>query len=271
MKKLLVLSIVGALLLLGAFVALSRQAVVRVAVVADMHLGPKVNLRKAEDRWAQVLAVKPDVIVVAGDIAAVDTTPKRMGVKFAMYRRVIAATPASIPVLSLPGNHSVSWRGDTYSYEAWNAAELGPTNRFTVIKGLAIAGLDTNQAGRIDRLFRLSTSGVVVDPLRKFLARHPELPVLVAYHVPAVEWQQGREEFFDVLQGRTVLLIAGHHHDRGVRTYGHHPALREVVTPAFSGGRGWWRDSNHDYSSPGFTLVTYSQFTDFRWTCPALE
>jgi hypothetical protein len=97
------------------------------------------------------------------------------------------------------------------------------------------------------------------------------LPVLVAYHVPAVEWQKGREEFFDAVQGRTVLLVAGHYHHRGVRSYGHHPALQEVLTPAFSGGPGWWRDPNHDFTSPGFTLVTYSKLTGFQWSWQALE
>ncbi|WP_086608213.1 metallophosphoesterase [Erythrobacter donghaensis] len=124
---------------------------VRIALLADIHVaGPDMPPERLARIVAQVNALKPDLIVIAGDLIS----EKRTATHIYTAAEVVAPLgklSAPLGVVVVPGNHD-HWSG-------WEAisAELARHPQITVLRNQAIArgplvigGVDDDFTGRAD-------------------------------------------------------------------------------------------------------------------------
>ncbi|OGL78566.1 hypothetical protein A3F28_04235 [Candidatus Uhrbacteria bacterium RIFCSPHIGHO2_12_FULL_57_11] len=177
------------------------SAPVRIALISDSHLGPFKRDRFMRRVAAELIRIKPDIVVLAGDLVE-DAT--RTGE--ARYLLPLAEVARRIPVFVALGNHD-SGLGDELDYlpldehEAEVAGALGEAgavvlkNEHQVIEvggvRVLIAGLADIRSGK-------------TDPGAALSGAPPDIPRIVIAHNPDV---------VRLLDSREVdLLLAGHTH-----------------------------------------------------------
>ncbi|WP_374405245.1 metallophosphoesterase [Pelagerythrobacter sp.] len=166
-------------------------APLRVALISDIHVaGPDMPPERLERIVAQVNALEPDVVLIAGDLVS----DKRTATHIYTPEQIVAplgALDAPLGVIAVPGNH------DHWFDMPGLAAELDRhgiallANEAMQAGPLAIGGLDDDYTGRADIAATLAALG------RLRGAR------IVLSHSP---------DPFPEMPGSIPLMLAGHTH-----------------------------------------------------------
>jgi 3',5'-cyclic AMP phosphodiesterase CpdA len=249
------------LLLALALVLLPLEAVagdIRIAVISDLNgsYGSTGYGRPVHAAIRRILAERPDLVIVAGDMVAGQRVDPKLsdGEIAAMWDGFEAAVAgplrqAGIPMLAVAGNHDASaYPGFEAERRAFAAAAAGwrPDLRFPSDEGwpfrfaaevgeVLVIGLDVTVPG----LPATPQMDWLSDLLAAERGRHGA--VLVVGHLPLRPVAQGRERdiigddtFQEVLaQGGVAAYLSGHHHAFAVSRIG--PVLH-VAQGALGGG-----------------------------------
>jgi len=193
----------------------SELAGLRVVQLSDIHAGGIVGARRLNRIARQVTRLKPDLVVVTGDI--VNASPHEAE----LVAPILAALPAEFGVWACLGNHDHFVDGDAVAAVLERAGVRVLRNQGEVISrgGSAfwLAGVDDTWTQR--------------DDLDAALAAKPDgLPVLLLAHDPAV-WPAA-------VARRVDVTLSGHTHGGQIGLVKLHPALSlaRLLTP-FTAGR----------------------------------
>ena len=164
---------------------------VTVALLADIHVaGPDMPPERLERIVAQVNALHPDTVLIAGDLVS----EKRLATHVYSAREVVAplaGLEAPLGVVAVPGNHDhwFDWPGLERELRAAGVQVL--RNQALQLGPLAIGGVDDAYTRR--------------DDLPATLAALRQLPGgrLILTHSPDV---------FPQVPGEVALVLAGHTH-----------------------------------------------------------
>ncbi|GGS30179.1 metallophosphoesterase [Actinokineospora fastidiosa] len=220
----------------------------RVVVLADTHFGPIDRTQWSRRTMAAVAALKPDILVHAGDIADGPVERRRaqsehMGPLKAEYAKVYVT-----------GNH------EYYSgAPSWveHMAELGWThlhNTHTVVERdgdrLIVAGVDDRTARHA------GIDGHGEDLAAALLGADPDLPVFLVAHQP--------KQVADAVAHGVDLQVSGHTH--GGQIWPFHLLVRldqpHLQGLARAGGRTWiYTSRGAGFWGPPFRLLAPSEIT----------
>lgn len=215
----------------------------RLVHLSDLHFGHHDDA-VVETLAAEIRSQTPDLVVVSGDFTQIGSRKE-----FERARAFLDTLPA--PVLAVPGNHDVPERNlikrftNPYGhYRRYIDADLEP---FTVMDGVAIAGLKTSRRARWGLNWSDGTiSRGQLERLEERFARHPEARcrVVVAHHPlmhpeePMARFQRlvkRADKALEVFARIGVrLVLSGHFHLSYVRR---HEAAGEVKEAAPVGPR----------------------------------
>ncbi|MDX2193783.1 MAG: metallophosphoesterase [Gemmatimonadales bacterium] len=179
------------------------MSAVRLLHCSDLHFGQDVDLRQAAALAELATALRPDAVVVAGDL----TQRARHG-EFQAARALLERFAAAAPLLVVPGNHDVQWwasvlhaRGTAPlldKYRRWIAPLMGgavtPVLR---VPGLVVVGT-------------LSAHGIATGSLTTRLR-----DLAVKGHLPASETDRAAAEFATAPPGTARVLVLHHNVLRG--------------------------------------------------------
>lgn len=124
---------------------------VRIALLADMHVaGPDMPPERLARIVAQVNALKPDLIAIAGDLIS----EKRTATRIYSAAEVVAPLgklSAPLGVVVVPGNHD-HWAGwEAMSAELARHPQITVLRNQAIVRGpLVIGGVDDDFTGRAD-------------------------------------------------------------------------------------------------------------------------
>jgi 3',5'-cyclic AMP phosphodiesterase CpdA len=210
---------------------------IRIAVISDLNgsYGSTDYGRPVHAAVRRILAERPDLVIVAGDMVAGQRvnpklSPGEIAAMWAGFEAAVAGPlrQAGIPILAVPGNHDASaYSGFEAERRAFAAASAGwrPDLRFVSDEGwpfrfaaevgdVLVVGLDITVPGL--------PAPPQVDWLAGLLAaesgRHRA--VLVVGHLPLRPVSEGRErdiigdEAFQqtLAEGGVAAYLSGHHH-----------------------------------------------------------
>lgn len=170
-----------------------------VALLSDLHLGTLIGEGWLADRIAQVESLKPDLVILCGDILEGDG-PREMNL-LPVLRRL----RAPMGVFAVTGNHefyaglekSVSFLAEAGFHVLRDAA-------VAVRPGLVLAGVDDLTARR-----QLARGG---DPVRRALEGRPAGATIFLSHTP---WQAER-----AATAGAGLMVSGHTHAGQIWPFG---------------------------------------------------
>jgi predicted MPP superfamily phosphohydrolase len=199
-------------------------APIRAVLLSDIHAaGPDMPPERIERIVAQVNALNPDLVLIAGDFVS----DRRLSTRsYAMAEAIapLAALRARLGVYAVPGNHD-HWRNAGEARAALAAANVRLlVNQAARAGPLVIGGLDDPFTHR--------------DNVPLTLARMRALsgPRILLSHGP---------DPFATLPGDIGLMLAGHTHCGQIRL----PFYGALTTMSDYGERyacGWVRESGHD-------------------------
>lgn len=231
---------------------------VRIAVIADLNgsYGATDYGRPVHAAVRRILAERPDLVIVAGDMVAGQRVDPKLsdGEIAAMWEGFEAAVAgplrqAGIPMLAVPGNHDASaYPGFAAERRAFAAAAAGwrpdlgflsgedwPFRFAAEVEDVLVVGLDVTVPGL--------PAPPQMDWLSNLLAaeRGRHRAILVVGHLPLRPVSQGRERdiigdeaFQEALaQGGVAAYLSGHHHAFAALRVG--PVLH-VAQGALGGG-----------------------------------
>lgn len=215
----------------------------RLVHLSDLHFG-RHDEGVVETLAEEIRSQQPDLIVVSGDFTQIGSRKE-----FERARAFLDTLPS--PVLAVPGNHDVPERNllkrfiNPYGhYKRYISSELEP---FTVMDGVAIAGLKTSRRARWG--FNWSDGTISLEQLERLeerFAAHPEAScrVVVAHHPlmhpeePMARFQRlvkRADKALEVFARIGVrLVLSGHFHLSYVRR---HESAGEVKEAAPVGPR----------------------------------
>lgn len=164
----------------------------RLAHLSDLHLGPLLGERWLAERVNQVLAERPDLVVITGDL--IDSDSRHVEEMIPVLKRL----QAPLGVFAVSGNH------EFYAGLERSVALMEEAG-FTVLRdravevrpGLVLAGIDDLTARR-----QFATPG---DPLASTLDSRPPGATILLSHTP---WRAT-----DAAAKGVVLMLSGHTHD----------------------------------------------------------
>lgn len=210
----------------------------RLVHLSDLHFGHH-DEAVVQTLAAEIQAQQPDLIVVSGDFTQIGNRKE-----FERAGQFLQTLPA--PVFSVPGNHDVPERNllkrfiNPYGhYKRYINAELEP---FTVIDGVAIAGLKTSRRARLSLNWSDGTiSKGQLDRLEERFSLHPEAQcrVVVAHHPlmhpeePMARFQRRvkrADKALEVFSRIGVrLVLSGHYHLSYVRRHESSGEVKEAA------------------------------------------
>jgi uncharacterized protein len=204
----------------------------RVVQLSDVHLGPFLRSQWLEQRLAQVDALKPDLVVVTGDLVDQDAALSESLVPW--LRRL----HARYGVWGVTGNHEF-YAGLDASLAIFEAAGIRVLRDRAVeaAPGLVVAGVDDLTARR--------QFGSLDHPLERALTDRPAGTTIFLCHSP---WQVER-----AAELGASLMLSGHTHDGQIWPFTY---LVRLVYPYVAGR----------YAVNGMTLIV-SRGTGF-WGPP---
>lgn len=207
-----------------------------IGVLADLHLGPMVPVERGLEAARKLASLKPDLVLIAGDMTAVNSTSEA-------HRLVDEA------LAPVKGAYGVLGNWDYFHHRVPMGAKPQSTVRMLVNEGVQVApglwlgGLDEGifRNPDVDK----AVAGAPRNAVRILLAHEPDLADMV------------RPEH------RVALQISGHTHGGQVRL----PFIGPLVTPPL--GRkyiaGLYKaPACHVYTSRGIGLTQ----VPFRFMCP---
>lgn len=163
-----------------------------IVAMSDMHLGAHLDERWLEARVAQVQALRPDLVVLLGDIFEGHSPPRPALIAG------LGRLSAPLGVFAVPGNHESHGLGSGNG--GLPIEETGIQvlrNRWVELRpGLVLAGIDDLTAGR-----RAGRQG---DPAARALAGRPAGAAILLSHTP---WQAE-----DAASAGADLMLCGHTH-----------------------------------------------------------
>lgn len=209
----------------------------RIAVLADMN-GDYGSTRYHDDlraAVARVVALRPDLVVLDGDMIAGQRTPAlppaRIRAMWAAFHAVVSdpLARAGIAVAPVPGNHDASarpgfaaerrifaadWAGRPRPATGLAAGSDYPFHYAFRLHGVLVVVLDNTRAGRLP--------AAQLDWLDRVLAERPGGPAIVFGHLPLWPLTRGRET--DITDDPRLKALFERHH---VSAYvsGHHHAF----------------------------------------------
>jgi 3',5'-cyclic AMP phosphodiesterase CpdA len=238
---------------------------VQILHLADLHFGGQADIRQIEALERMVPDLRPDVVVISGDVAQ----RARHG-EFQRARAFMNLARETAPVYLLPGNHDVQWwrrpfwpgRKDAIyaKYRHYFGAELTPT---LTLPGAVITGVLTAHGLSLASVSHINDFTVkghlpkaeITRAAQVFRAAPPEAArVLVVHHnvlrgdisqrMGLARWRTAQQriaasgadvvlcghdhqEGADVLAGRVVVSTTG---TLSVRTRGGRPSCLNFVT-----------------------------------------
>ena len=237
-----------------------------IAHVSDLHFGRDVSLTQVEALEAQLPGLKPDAIVLSGDVSQ----RARHG-EFQMARFFRDRVGKTAPVLTIPGNHDVQWWASPFGirgteplyrkYRRYFGPDLAPHFE---IPGAYVTGALTSYgvaAGSMTwNLNDMAVKGHLPDSevdrvSRYFAAAPPEaVRVLVVHHnvlrgdisrrMGLARWRQAHQQ---LRASGADLILCGHDHQESSgqidgsvvvsttgtltsRTRGQRPSAYNVIT-----------------------------------------
>jgi uncharacterized protein len=168
-----------------------------IVAMSDLHLGSLLGKRWLEARVTQVQALRPDLVVLLGDIFEGHGEPKRD------LFPVLRGLSAPLGVWAVLGNHEFYGGHGKEIYE--DGIKLLRNRWVAVRPGFVLAGVDDLTAGR-----RASQGG---DPLAQALAGRPSGVTIFLSHTP---WQAERAAVAGV-----GLMLCGHTHGGQIWPFGY--------------------------------------------------
>jgi uncharacterized protein len=178
----------------------------KVALLSDMHIGSAtMGAERLARIVAQVNALKPDLVVIAGDfIFDVPGSAAKLG---APMVGPLSDLDAPLGVLAVPGNHDHATGLETVRAQLARAGVTLLANDAVPVGPIALGGVDDDASGHAD----------VAATLRA--ARAIGLPILLFTHSPDIAPD---------LPADVPLLLAGHTHCGQVVLFG------QVIAPEVS-------------------------------------
>jgi predicted MPP superfamily phosphohydrolase len=212
----------------------------RVLLISDVHCGPFISPERLTATFRRTMALEPDLIVLAGDLATSRVE------EFTRCLPAFRELKADLGVYAVLGNHDhYTGEPDRLRREMEGAGIGVLQNRHAIVqKGgdrLVLAGIDDLAFGRPD--------------LDQALAGRPGgLPVVLVSHNPDV--------FFDAARADVDLVLSGHTHGGQIRCPGL-PVLVRMSRFRLDEGR---------YEAAGSELVVSRGLgavgLPFRFACP---
>lgn len=172
----------------------------RLVVLSDLHLGSQLKAKWLAERVAQVEALKPDIIVLLGDIFE-----GHGGVDNAL-QPILAHLQAPLGVYAVTGNHE--FHGDTEATIAMSetAGIIWLRNRWQPITpGLLLAG--------VDDLTRHQRNGDNADRITPLLAARPKGATVLLSHSPL--------QVAQAAASGAALMLSGHTHGGQIWPFGY--------------------------------------------------
>jgi len=237
----------------GSLTWVSLPSGPRLAIVSDLHLRPEV-FPLAVERWREVLAEKPDAILVAGDIAESDQMIPLMERDYRLFRYLVNLS--DVPVYAIQGNHDYDWHGLPRAKHEMDACVweriLGARQHLFTLKGARIAMLES--CPEPPRNQWRGSFGITLPPTEEF--------DLVVYHRPMMCWNNGSRSQASARWPK-ALFICGDTHNYLQTRWGN---ILEISCPSFSGT--WW-DNDHpfkdDFVPAGYLVLQRSRLRDRTW------
>jgi len=157
--------------------------------LSDMHLGSQIGERWLTARIAQVKALRPDLVVLLGDIFEGHGPPEdQLIITFKQLT-------APLGIWAVPGNHEFHGGGDMSLFEEVSFKLL--RNSWAEVRpGLVLAGIDDLTARR--------RNGQLGDPISQALADRPPGAAILLSHTP---WEAER-----AAKAGVGLMLCGHTH-----------------------------------------------------------
>jgi len=194
----------------------------RIVALSDLHLGGLLGEKWLDARVTQVLAEKPDMVFLVGDLFEGHGEP--IDPFLPALRRL---ADASLGVWVVPGNHEFHGRSNSAVTLVQRAGfHLLRNTAEVAVPGLVVAG--------VDDLTYLRRTRENTDPVMRALSGRPSGATILLSHTP---WEAERAAG----QG-TGLMISGHTHGGQVWPFGY---LVRQVYPYFTGR----------YQVQGMTLI----------------
>ena len=188
----------------------SMDGTVLVAM-SDLHLGSMLDERWLRARVAQVQALRPDVVVLLGDIFEGHGAPRQGVIP------VLGVLSAPLGVWAVPGNHESHGGLDNNMAPVEEAGIRVLRNRWVEVRpGLVLAGVEDLTADR-----RAGKGG---DTVALALAGRPPGGVILLSHTP---WQAERAAV-----AGAGLMLSGHTHAGQIWPFGY---LTRIVYPLYDG------------------------------------
>lgn len=221
---------------------------VRIVQLSDVHLGPFLRSRWLERRLTQVGALRPDLIVVTGDLLDQDAALSESLVPW------LRQLKARYGVWGVTGNHEF-YAGLDRSLGVFRAANIEVLRDRAALAapGLVVAGVDDLTARR--------QFGVSDHPVDRALANRPEGATVYLCHSP---WEAERAAELGV-----DLMLSGHTHDGQIWPFRYlvrlmypHVAGRYAVngmTLIVSRGTGFWGPPMRLFKRAELTLITLTR------------
>ncbi len=179
--------------------------------MSDLHLGSLLGKGWLEARVAQVQALRPDLVVLLGDLFEGHHQPQSE--LLPILRRLLAP----LGVWVVPGNHEFHGRQDNSSVLIQEAGFQLLRNRWAELEpGLILAGIDDLTASR--------RSGQAADYIGKALTGRPPGATILLSHTP---WQADR-----AARAGVGLMLSGHTHGGQIWPFGY---LVGIAYPLFAG------------------------------------
>ncbi len=166
-----------------------------VVAMSDMHLGSQLGERWLTARIEQVRALRPDLVVLLGDIFEGHGAPRRdLG-------RILGTLPAPLGVFAVPGNHeSHGGAGGNGGLPIEETGIQVLRNRWVEVRpGLVLAGVDDLTAAR--------RAGGAGDPAARALAGRPPGATILLSHSPL--------QAEKAASAGAGLMLCGHTHGGG--------------------------------------------------------
>ncbi len=168
----------------------------RVLFLSDVHAGPFVSATVLRETFLRLLALKPDLVLLGGDLTTVENG------EFVSHREAFAVLDAPLGAFAVLGNH------DHYSGQAAQLRDLIEAAGIRVLHNrsvelrrgagrLALAGVDDTLLGEPD----LDAALAGATPPLLLLSHNPDL-------------------FFDAARRGVALMFAGHTHGGQIRIPG---------------------------------------------------
>ncbi len=218
---------------------------------SDLQTGKPFRARPAEDLVALAHALRPDLVVVAGDL-----TQRAKAREYAAVRSLLDRL-APFPVVVTPGNHDVPlyrvWERLLAPYRNWRRFIAPDLDSVTRVAGATVVALNSSAPGRAIVAGRLRAAQLELARHAFASAPPSDARVMVVHHhfVPTPDRQGGRplpgaRRLLEAFEGMGVaLILGGHVHQTHLSTSralvgGRGPGIPLVAcgTTASSRGRG---------------------------------